>query len=547
MSKAQKNLLLLGLMLGVLLEGLDGMVLSTAMPRIIADLNGLQMISWVFTSYMLTSVLSTPIYGKLSDLYGRKQFYIGGMLIFMVASMLAGQAQSIEWLIFWRGVQGLGAGAMMPIAMSISADVFSGPDRGKIQGIISGGFGISSILGPTLGGWITDGPGWRWAFYVNVPLGIAVIAIMLLIKMPAFQRATEKIHIDYLGAATLMAFTTTLLLGFVFGGDETIGWTQPQTIAMFVVAVVSLFAFIFAESKAADPIISLSFFKNPVFVVANTAGFLTGAAMFGSINYISYFIQGVQGESATHSGTAVTPMMLALVVGSVIGGQVMGKVKHYRIPAVIFMAIIAAGIAQLVLLNVHSGTLEVLAAMITIGFGIGGTFPIFIIAMQNALEPRYMGTVNSLNGFFRQIGATIGISIMGSILNEQLTKQVPERMHANLPNGVYEAMTANGFKPNVQILTSSEGLGALKNALHNDALYSGVVTSLREALANSLNLLFIGSLGIAIVAAVVTIFLKEVPLRFQAAGSAMMMEGGHASTAPATMTADEKEEVVEVA
>ncbi len=505
---------MLGLMLGVLLEGLDGMILSTAMPRIISDLNGLAVISWVFTSYMLTSTLSTPIYGKLSDLYGRKQFYLGGMILFIGASMLAGQSSSIEWLIIWRGFQGLGAGAMMPIASSIASDAFTGAERGKIQGIISGGFGISSILGPTLGGWITDGPGWRWAFYINVPLGIAVIALMLIVKIPAVER-TEKVQIDYLGAALLMLFTTSLLLGFVFGGDNTIGWGAAQTIVMFVVAVLSLIGFVAAERFAADPIIPLAFFQNQVFVIGSAVCFFIGAAMFGAVNYISYFIQGVQGESATSSGTTITPMMLALVAGTIVGGQSITRLGKYRNIGLAFVLIMSLGVLQLVFLNVGSGKLEVLAAMITLGFGIGGTFPVFIIALQNAFEPRFLGTITSLSGFFRQLGATIGTSILGSILTLGLTTQVPERLKANLPGPAYDGLTAQGFAPSVQILTSSEGLTALKTGLGNEALYNGVVTSLREALANSLNPVFVGSLGIAIVALVLTLFLKELPLRWK--------------------------------
>lgn len=516
MSKTQKNLLLVSLMLGILLEGLDGMILSTAMPRIIADLNGLKLISWVFTSYMLTSVLTTPIYGKLSDLYGRKQFYIGGMAIFVIASMVAGQAQSIEWLIFWRGVQGIGAGAMMPVAMTIAAEVFAGPERSKIQGIMSGGFGISSVVGPTLGGWITDGPGWRWAFYINLPLGVIVIGILLALRLPVSdaRQAKKEIHIDYFGAASLMLCTTSLLLGFVFGSDETMGWTNWETLLAFGLSVVGLVAFIFAESRAKDPIISLDFFKNPVFVVANLAGFLSGVAMFGAINYIALFVQGVQGESATNSSTVITPMMIALVIGTIVAGQLIARTGKYRLAAIVFMLIMAVGVGQLVLLDIRSGTWQVLGAMVTLGFGLGGTFPTFIVAIQNAFDRRHLGTVNSLAGFFRQIGGTVGISIMGSYLATQLATEVPQRLQANLPAPVVEAFSKQGGIPSVQILTSSNGLEMLKKGVNNDQIFNGIVLSLREALTDSLHLVFIGSLIVAALGLAVTVFLKELPLQF---------------------------------
>lgn len=515
MNKTQKNWLLVALLLGILLEGLDGMILSTAMPRIIADLDGLKLISWVFTSYMLTSVLTTPLYGKLSDLYGRKQFYIGGMLVFMLSSVLAGQAQSIEWLIFWRGVQGIGAGAMMPVAMTIAAEIFTGADRSKIQGVLSGGFGISSVIGPTIGGWLTDGPGWRWAFYINAPLGIIVIGVLLLLKFPVSEsrQARNEIHIDYFGAASLMLLTTSFLLGFVFGGDETLGWLHPQTLLCFGLTIVGLVAFLVAESRAKDPIIPLSFFKNPIFVVVNAAGFLTGVSMFGAINYISLYVQGVRGDSATDSSTAITPMMVALVVGTVVTGQLIARTGKYRMLAIAFMLIMTLGTLQLVLLDLNSATWQVLLAMITLGFGIGGTFPVFIVALQNAFDRRYLGTLNSLAGFFRQIGGTVGISIMGSILTNQLANNVSARMQANLPGPVLNGLNASGFQPNVQLLTSSHGLDMLKNSLNNPEIFNGIIKSLREALSSSLNVIFIGSLTVAILGLAVTLFLKEIPLQ----------------------------------
>ena len=513
MSDKQQRWLLAGLVLGILLEGLDSMIVGTAMPRIISDLNGLALYSWVFTAYMLTSTVATPIYGKLSDLYGRKPIFGTGMGLFLVASVLAGQAQSMEWLVIWRGVQGLGAGALLPVAISIIGESFSGAQRAKIQGAISTVYGLTSLIGPTLGGWITDGPGWRWAFYISVPVGLVALAILFSLKLPRPAAEPGTIKIDYLGAATLTLFTTTLLLGFVFGSDQTLGWTSLQSLLLFGLALAGLIGFGLVEARAADPIIPLAFFKNPVFVAASLGVFLVGAAMQSAANFLSLYIQGVRGESATNSGTAFTPMMLALIFGGVAGGIIISKTGKYKLLALCSLSIMGLGIGQLVLLDRHSGTLQTLAAMITLGLGTGGTFPVFIIALQNAVEIRFLGIASSLNTFFRQIGATIAVSVMGSILTSQLASQVPQQLKANLPGPAYDALQASGFRPEVQILTSSQGLTGLRQTLGDETFFNEVVTGLREALANSLHLIFIAAFVLAIGALLVGFFLKEIPLR----------------------------------
>lgn len=528
MSKTHQRLLLVGLMLGVLLEGLDSTILSTAMPRIVSDLNGLTLISWVFTAYMLTSVIVTPIYGKLSDLYGRKPFYLGGMALFVVASMVAGQAQSIEWLIFWRGVQGAGAGAMMPIAHSIIGDVFSGPANGKAQAAVGAGFALSSLIGPLLGGWLTDGPGWRWAFYINAPLGLLVIGLLLAIKLPATtgnRVGKSRVQIDYLGSATLMLTTLALLLGFVFGGDATLGWLHPQTLAMFGLALAGVIGFSFIEKHAADPILPLHFLKNPVFVVLSLVGFLSGAMMYIALNYTALFVQGVQGNSATSSGTAITPLMLAMVVGMFFGGHALGHLGKYRGLSIFLIGLMALGMLQMALLNAGSGSFQMIVAMATVGFGFGGSFPVLVVALQNAFPTRYMGTVNSLNDFNRLMGGAVGTSILGSVLAASLSGQVSAVLTGKLSGPALSALTNSGVKLDAQILTSGEGLTRLRQSLGNEQLYNQVIAALREALANSLNTVFIGGLVIALIALVAVFFLKEIPLRWQPSG---MHGHGHA-------------------
>src|SRR4051812_37076147 len=249
MTKRQSTLVMIGLLLGILLEALDGTIVGTAMPKIAADLGGLSLLGWVVSAYLLTSTVTTPLYGKLSDLYGRMPFYLAGMTIFMVGSVASGLAGDMTWLIIFRGVQGLGAGAMMPIAIALAQTVFPPQDRGKLQGALSGAFGISSVVGPTLGGFITDNLDWRWVFYINIPFGI-LAALLLYTQLPAEARGRfgegARQAVDFLGAATLTIFSTALLLGFIWGGDTTIGWSAVQTVAAFVVAAVGLVAFVWA-------------------------------------------------------------------------------------------------------------------------------------------------------------------------------------------------------------------------------------------------------------------------------------------------------------
>src|SRR5690349_12436473 len=358
MTKRQSTLVMIGLLLGVLLEALDSTIVGTAMPRVVADLGGFSQLSWVFSAYLLTSTVSTPLYGKLSDMYGRMPFYLAGMILFMLGSIAGGLAQDMLQLIICRGVQGLGAGAMMPIAIALGQTVFPPAERGKIQGAISGAFGLAAVLGPTLGGLITDHLSWRWVFYINVPVGIAA-AILLFANVPASGRrnATQRGAggVDYLGAVTLTVFATALMLGFIWGGDATLGWTAGQTLGTFGVALLGLIGFLVAERRAADPIVPLPAFRNRTFTVSVLTSMLTGGAMLATLSYLPIFVQGVLGSSATDSGAVTTPMMIALVIGSTIAGRTVGRrVQRYKGMALFAGAAMVAGTALMTTLDAGS-------------------------------------------------------------------------------------------------------------------------------------------------------------------------------------------------
>src|SRR4051794_4116681 len=404
---------LVGVILGMLLASLDQTIVGTAMPRIVADLGGLSHYAWVFTAYMLASTVTVPIYGKLSDIYGRRLFFVTAMVLFLIGSALAGLSQNMPQLILFRGIQGLGAGGLMPLAMAIIGDIFPPAQRAKWGAALTAIFGITSIIGPSLGGIITDNFGWPWVFYVNMPVGLLAI-VTATVAMPG-HGARRSHTIDYLGVAVLAAWSIPLLLAFSLGGNN-FAWGSWQIIGMIALAAVMLGLWLFIEARAKEPILSLSIFKNPIFTVSMLATFLTAMGMFGAINYLPLFIQGVIGASATNSGTVLAPMMLGFIVSSMISGQVMARTGRYKILAVVGFAIGAVGMVFLGRMGVGTTSRDVIPRMILVGLGLGVSMSLFTIVVQNAFPLAQMGTVTAALTFFRSIGATIGVALLGSVL-----------------------------------------------------------------------------------------------------------------------------------
>src|SRR5436305_251100 len=332
--------ILIGVLLGMLLASLDQTIVGTALPRIVANLGGLDHYAWVVTAYLLASTVSVPIYGKLSDIYGRRLFFITGMVIFLIGSALAGTSQNMTQLIIYRGIQGVGAGAMMPIAMAIIGDIFPPAERGKWQGLIVAVFGLASIVGPTLGGWITDNWGWRWVFYVNMPVGIVAILTAGFV-MPKLVTRREHI-IDYLGVVTLVAGAVPLLLAFSWAGTQ-YAWDSWQVILLFIIAAVMLTVFFLLELRNPEPIIGPRLFKNSIFLISVVSTFLVSAGMFGAILYLPLFVQGVLGNSATNSGYVLTPLMIGFMISSILGGQLLSRTGRYKILAICGFAVAALG------------------------------------------------------------------------------------------------------------------------------------------------------------------------------------------------------------
>jgi EmrB/QacA subfamily drug resistance transporter len=421
MDKTTKQYILASVILAMLLSSLDQTIVSTAMPEIVRDLGGLNHLSWVFTAYMLASTVTVPIYGKLSDVYSRKYMFLLAMFIFLTGSALSGLAQNMFQLVLFRGLQGIGGGAMMVNALAIIADIFPPTERAKYQGLLGGVFGLASVAGPLLGGWITDYSSWRWVFYVNLPVGILAFAITSY-AMPKIVRHHDNSRIDIPGAILLISTLIPLLLALSWGGSE-IAWTSSLSLSLFALALVSLIAFIYQEKRAKNPILNLDSFKNRAFVAGNLASFLTAMSMFGAIAYIPLFAQGVIGISATDSGITMMPMMVSLIVASVISGQVIAKTERYRTMAAIGTVIALLGMLLFATVNVDTTQAALAVYLLVAGVGIGTTMPIYMLVVQSAFTSEHMGEVTASVQLFRNVGGTVGTAVLGAIMTTELSRQ----------------------------------------------------------------------------------------------------------------------------
>jgi EmrB/QacA subfamily drug resistance transporter len=417
----QKLIILAGVLLGLLLSALDQTIVSTAMPAIIADLKGIEYVAWTTTAYLLASTTMIPIYGKLSDLYGRRIVLLTGITLFVLASMLCGTSQDIFQLIGYRVLQGLGAAALTSTAFAIPADLFSPADRPRYMGLIGAVFGLASILGPFLGGSLTDTLNWRWVFYVNLPVGI--IAFVFIWRTMPTLASGLKAAIDWGGSITLVLSVVPLLLALTL--DKGLHpWDSALIIGLLVMATVFGTVFLYIETKAESPIIKLSLFKNKIFSVTIISSFLNGAAFFGAFLFLSLFLVNVAGVSATESGSSQIPLMLSFVVGSIVATQLVSKTGRYK-PFILFgFAMMLIGFYSMTQLDVTSSTQDVVWRMLLLGIGLGPTIPLLNLAMQNAVPFANMGTAVANRQFFQQLGQAVGAAVFGVILTTTLTAQI---------------------------------------------------------------------------------------------------------------------------
>ena len=487
-------LVMIGLMTGVLLAALDQSIVGTALPRIVSELGGLDQLTWVVTAYLLTSTAVTPLWGKISDLYGRRQVFQVAIVIFLIGSFLCGFSQNMLQLIIFRAVQGIGGGGLMAIALAVIGDVIPPRERGRYQGYFAAVFGVSSVAGPLLGGFFTDTLSWRWIFYINIPFGIAALVITTsVLNMPRLRREHS---IDYLGAAAIVASVTSLLLYLDWAGRE-YGFTSSQGLVLLGLAIILAIAFVLIETRAKEPIIPLRLFRNPIFTVANVYGFMAGVAMFGAIIFLPLFLQGVLGMSPTQSGLAMLPMVVGLFVTSIGSGILITRTGRYKIFPIIGAAVLVVALFLLARITPTMPYPELAAYMFLMGAGLGFTMQTIMVAVQNAVEFRDMGAATGATTFFRQIGGAIGAALFGSILANRLATHIATQL-SGMPNAA-EAAGAGAIDAN-----SIEGIRALP-----DPIRGLVEAGFTQAIAD----VFLAAMPFVAVALIVSLFLKEIPLR----------------------------------
>jgi EmrB/QacA subfamily drug resistance transporter len=428
-------------MVALFLGALDQTIVATAMPRILKELNGLSLYSWVVTAYLLASTAMIPIYGKLSDLYGRKVVMLAGVLLFLAGSMLSGQSRGMTELVVFRAVQGLGSAGIFSSAFTVVADIFPPAVRGRYQGLFGAVFGTASVLGPWLGGLLTDNLSWRWVFYVNLPVGLVALSFIIF-QMPALKPKLErKVRIDWWGSLALLVAVVPLLLALSLGGQE-YPWGSWQVIGLFGIAAVGVAVFLLVEKRAAEPILPFDLFQNRIYVIGNAAALLiAGVAFFGAILFLPIYMVMVVGVSASAAGLTVMPMTLGMVVSSFVSGQLVSRIGKYKIVLLAGAALLFVGYFLMQGLTAETTRLQVTWRMIILGIGLGPALPLYTLAVQNSVNPREIGAATSSSQFFRQVGATIGVAVFGTILATVLSAQLPKYMPSGMQNSGMAGMS----------------------------------------------------------------------------------------------------------
>jgi EmrB/QacA subfamily drug resistance transporter len=484
------------LMMGMLLAALDQTIVSTALPTIVGDLGGVNHLSWVVTSYLLASTTSTPLYGKLGDMYGRKALFQTAIVIFLAGSALSGASQSMTQLVLFRGLQGLGAGGLMVGAQAIIGDLVPPRDRGRYMGLIGSVFAFASVVGPLLGGFFVDTLSWRWVFYVNLPLGAAALVVTATrLKLPPRERNQHRV--DYLGAALLAGGATAIILLTTWGGNE-YAWDSATIIGLGIGGVALIAAFLLQERRAAEPVIPLRLFRSGPFSVTNGVAFLVGLAMFGALTFLPLFLQIVDGASPTGSGLLMLPLMGGLLTASIISGRLITRIGRYKIFPVLGAAIMTLGMILLSLLDVDTTRAQSSLYMLVIGVGIGTVMPVLVLVAQNSAPPRDMGAATSTATFFRSIGGSVGVAVFGAIFAARLTEEIAKL----LPAGGLRGLDSS------TLLGSPDAIKKLPAAIHEPLLH---------AFSNSLHTVFLWGALLSALAFALTLALKEVPLRTGAA------------------------------
>ncbi|MGC4877628.1 MDR family MFS transporter [Micromonospora sp. DT43] len=535
LNRQQIRLLMLGLMTGMLLAALDQTIVGTALPTIVGELGGINHYSWVVTAYLLASTASTPLYGKMADLYGRRPVFLFSIGTFLLGSLLAGLSQNMTQLIITRGIQGLGAGGLLTLAFTIISDVVSPRERGRYQGLFGAVFGIASVAGPLVGGYFAE-TDWRWIFYINVPLAIlAIVVCYHVMRLIPFERRNHAI--DWLGAGLLVAGVSCLLLALSWGGNE-YPWSSGLIIGLFVAGAVLAVLFLLQEARVAEPILPLRLFRSATFALANSAGFVLGLVMFGSIIFIPLYLQIVKGASPTRSGLLMLPMMAGIIVTSILTGRAMSRIGRYKWFPVAGSVTLLVGMFLFTRLQVGTSLWVAFGFMVVIGVGLGLCMQSLVLAVQNAVSVRDLGAGTSSATFFRSLGGSFGVAILGTVLSSRLNSQLADRLPgaiAQLPPEQRAAVAASGGT-NISINDPATIM----------ALPGAVRGAIQASFVESLHLVFLTAGLVAIVAVLVTLAMPNSTLRGAgpegATGGADPLGGKAAAPGGKPLTKESKEE-----
>jgi EmrB/QacA subfamily drug resistance transporter len=495
----QRNIIFVGLMLGMLVAATSQTIVSPAMPVIVADLGGIEHYSWIATSALLVSAVSVPVVGKLSDIYGRRGFYIAGLVIFMLGSILAGMAQGFWWLVGARAIQGLGMGTIQPLSQTIIGDIISPRERGKYMGYMGGVFGVALIAGPLAGGWITDAFSWRWLFFINLPLCVAALVFVVMFFHLPYVHMRHSV--DYVGFLTLGLGLCAVLLATSWGGTQ-YPWDSWQIFSLYIAGALLLGGFVINENYAEEPALPLRLWKNSVFTLSNVSNVAVSMAMYGAVFFIPLYAQGVIGVSVSNSGALLIPLLFSAIAVSVLVGRLITRTGRYKGFVLAGLIVMGAGYYQLTRLGYGSTQTDLTVAMVLLGLGLGAVMQTYVLIVQNVTSRRDLGIATSITQLTRSMGATFGTAIFGTVMVGRMQTEIPKRLPSEALNGSQAERFSGG-----------SGVGSLLDPSALDQFPPAVETGIREGLAAAMHPVFLVGLLIVGLALAASIFIKEMPLR----------------------------------
>ena len=511
-----RNQIVAAVLLGLFLAALDQTVVGTALPKIVTDLHGNDIYTWAFTAYILTSTISGPIYGKLSDLFGRRPILLFAVSVFLLGSLLSGLSQEMWQFVAFRGIQGLGAGALFPVALAVIGDMFDASERGKYQGLVGAIFGLSSVIGPAIGGVITDTVGWHWVFFVNLPLG-AVVFIVIWRALPTFRPAGARPKIDYLGASVLAGALVPLLVGLT--NKQSGNWSDPAVGGLIALGLAIAAIFVWVESRAAEPLIPLGLFRNRAFTISVIAMFAASMAFFAPIVFLPRWFQVVQGSSATQSGYQLLALLGGLIISAMGSGQIVARTGRYKVLALVAAATLGVGLYLLSNLRADTPLPVLFVWMFITGLGVGPMFSIFTLVVQGAVAPQQIGTATSSLTLFQQVGGSVGLAVAGTVFGSRLVEELPRELSSSVPPQVAAGFAGSGSAAIGQL----SGVGDLGQAIlaaapaaaraQLEPFVPAIVEAIHRAFSIATASTFTFGIAAAAVALVVVAFLRETPAR----------------------------------